>query len=263
MHERWNLVAHLPREQTGSCSCALDFALGAAAQFEGAWHDGSLDSESRFSTASLAPMSDIDWPLTITAIKDVLLGAAAVITASVAVVGLQRWRLELRGKADFEAARALARATYKLRDELAMCRTPFVRAHEFPPSYNSSKSRTPQQEAEGWAHMYKTRWQPVWSAIQEFDTQALEAEALWGTAAREKTQALRACVKELNVAIEAVIDDKAAGGQNFATDRELGKRMRATASASGNDQSNELSKSIASAVKGIEELLRPHLARGQ
>jgi len=35
-------------------------------------------------------MSDIDWPLTITAIKDVLLDAAAVITAFVAVVELKR-----------------------------------------------------------------------------------------------------------------------------------------------------------------------------
>lgn len=207
-------------------------------------------------------MSDIDWPLTITAIKDVLLGAAAVTTASVAVVGLKRWRHELRGKAEFEAARALARATYKLRDELAACRSPFVHAYEFPPLYSSSANRTAQQEAEGWAHVYKTRWEPVWSAIQDFDAQALEAEALWGTAARDKTQALRSCVKELNVAIEAIIDDKAVGGHNFATDREFGKRMRATVFASHNDQSNELSNSIASAVKGIEEELRQHLARG-
>ena len=204
----------------------------------------------------------MDWPLTITAIKDVLLGLAAVVTASVAGVGLKRWRLELRGKADFEAARALARATYKLRDELAICRSPFIRGQEFPSSYHQTAQRTAQQEAEGWAHVYKNRWEPVWSAVQEFDTQSLEAEALWGEAARQKTQALRSCVKELNVAIEAVIDDKAAGGQNFSTDRDFGKRMRATVSASGNDQSNKLSQAIASSVKGIEELLRLHLARG-
>jgi len=131
----------------------------------------------------------------------------------------------LRGKADFETARALARATYKLRDELTICRAAFVRDHEFPPSYNSSTSRAAQQEAVGWVHVFKARWEHVWSAIQEFDTQALEAEALWGTAARDKTQTLRSCVKELNVAIEAVIDDKEVGGQDFATDRELGKRM--------------------------------------
>lgn len=102
-------------------------------------------------------MSPIDWPLTITAIKDLLLGGAAVATASVAVAGLKRWRLELRGKADFEAARALARATYKLRDELAICRSPFVRGQEFPPSYYASPKRTAQEEKEGWAYVYENR----------------------------------------------------------------------------------------------------------
>lgn len=207
-------------------------------------------------------MSDIDWPLTITAIKDVLLGAAAIVTASVAVIGLKRWRLELRGKADFEAARLMARATYKLRDELAICRAPFVRAQEFPSAYHAVTHRTPQQEAEGWVHVYKARWEPVGAAIQEFETQALEAEALWGTAARERTQALRSCVVELNIAIESVIDDKAVGGQNFVADPGFGKRMRAMVSASGHDRSNELSKNITSAVDGIEQMLRPHLARG-
>ena len=207
-------------------------------------------------------MSSIDWPLTITAIKDVLVGGAAVVTASVAVAGLKRWRLELRGRADFEAARALARATYKLRGELAVCRSPFIRGQEFPPSYYGNSNRTAKEEAEGWAHVYKTRWEPVWTAIQEFDAQSLESEALWGEPARQNTQALRSCVKELNVAIEAFIEDKAEGGQNFATDREFGKRMRSTVFASGSDQSNDLSTSIAVAVKGIEEMLRPHLARG-
>lgn len=203
----------------------------------------------------------MDWPLIITAIKDVLLGAAAVVTASVAVAGLQRWRLELRGKADFEAARALARTTYKLRDELANCRAPFIGGQEFPPSYYAITRRTAQEEAEGWAHVYKTRWRPVWEAIQEFDAQSLESEALWGASVRQKTQALRACIRELNSAIEAFIDDKVTGGGNFASDPDFGKRMRATVWASGSDQSNELSQRITAAVKGIEDMIRPHLAR--
>ncbi len=109
--------------------------------------------------------------------------------------------------------------------------------------------------------MYKTRWEHVWTSIQEFDTQSLESEALWGESARQKTQALRSCVKELNVAIDAFIEDKAQGGQNFSTDREFGKRMRSIVYASGSDLSNELSKNVAAAVKGIKEMLRPHLAR--
>lgn len=203
----------------------------------------------------------IDWPLTIAAIKDIFLGGAAVVTACVAAAGLKKWRLELRGKADFEAARAMARATYKLRDELAICRSPFVRGQEFPASYHEITKRTAQQEAEGWAHVYKTRWEPVWTAIQDFDTQSLETEALWGYQARQKTQAIRACVRQLNAAIEAVLEDKVQSGENFATDREFGKRMRAAVSASSDDESNELSQRIKAAIEDIEDMLRPHLAR--
>lgn len=119
-------------------------------------------------------MSPIDGPLTITAMKDVLLGGAAVATASVAVAGLKRWRLELCGKADIEAARAMARATYKRRDELAICRSPFVRGQEFPPSYQASPKRTAREEKEGCADVYENRWAPVLTAIQKFDTHLLE-----------------------------------------------------------------------------------------
>ena len=70
----------------------------------------------------------MNWPLIITAAKDVVLGLAAAVTASVAVVGLKRWRRELRGKADSEAARALSRVTYNLRDQIALCRSPFILA---------------------------------------------------------------------------------------------------------------------------------------
>lgn len=39
--------------------------------------------------------------------KDVTVAFAAIVTARVAVVGLRKWRDELRGKAHFEAARNL------------------------------------------------------------------------------------------------------------------------------------------------------------
>jgi hypothetical protein len=62
-------------------------------------------------------MYSIDWPAFFGALKDLALAGAAVVTAWVAVRALQKWREELRGKTDFEIARGLARAMYKLRDD--------------------------------------------------------------------------------------------------------------------------------------------------
>ncbi len=198
----------------------------------------------------------------ITAIKDILLGVAGATTATVAFIGLKNWRRELKGKVEFEVARNLIRATYKLRDELQNCRSPFISAHEFPEGYEGELGKSSQLEAaQAWAHVYKTRWLPVWSAIQDFDTHTLEAEALWGNEIRTRTDRLRQCVRELNIAIDAVISDKANGGEDFKADREFGKNMRSTVSASSYDENNALSKKIVSAIAAIEEHIRPHLYR--
>jgi hypothetical protein len=197
----------------------------------------------------------------ITAAKDIVLGIAAAITATIAILGLKSWRRELQGRAEFDAARGLARATYRLRDELASCRSPFIRAAEFPADSRGRDKSSPHEEADALAHVYKRRWEPVWKAIQEFDAQALEAESLWGKVIRGKTDILRACVSELNAGIEALIDNELSGGRDFESDRNFGREMRATVSASRSDKKNALSKKISDAVEDIENQLRPHLKR--
>lgn len=83
-------------------------------------------------------MCSIDWSALFGILKDLALAGAAVVTAWVAVLGLRKWREELRGKTDFEVARALARATYKVRDDLAACRMPLIRSSEFPADYSAA-----------------------------------------------------------------------------------------------------------------------------
>ena len=184
-------------------------------------------------------------PELITTIKDVLLGVVAATTATVAVIGLKNWRKELKGKAEFEVARNLIRATYKLRDELQNCRDPFISAHEFPEGFEGELGKSsPLEAAQAWEHVYKTRWLPVWSAIQEFDTHTLEAEALWGNEIHTRTDRLRQCLRELKIAIDAVISDKANGGEDFKVDREFGKNMRSIVSTSRYDENNAVSKKL-------------------
>ena len=200
-------------------------------------------------------------PEIITASKDVLLGGAAVTMAIVAVRGLQSWSRELRGKTEFEIAMGLIKATYKLRDELAICRSPFIRAQEFPESYSGSLGgHSPEKDTEAYAYVYKNRWEPVWEAIQTFDTHTLEAEALWGNEIRERADQLRQCVRDLNASIQAFLDDKASGGQHFEADRDFGKKIRMQVSAMKENKS-ELTKQITDSVGNIEDFIRPHLKR--
>lgn len=202
-------------------------------------------------------------PEIITVLKDILLGLAAATTATVAVLGLRKWRQELEGKAHFEAARLLIRSTYRLRDEIRACRSPFYSGHEFPEGYKGALGgqTSNEEEAQAWGHIYKNRWAPVWNALQEFDAHTLEAEALWGANVRTKTDALRQCLRELNVAIDAVLRDKALGGEDFKADKTFGKEMRSIVAAPVDDENNKLNQKIRQALSGIEQELRPHLRR--
>ena len=201
-------------------------------------------------------------PEIITAAKDVILGVAAATTAIAAVIGLKSWSRELKGKAEFEVARNLIRATYKVRDELQNCRSPFVSAYEFPEGYQGAPGRSSEQEEAGaWSHVYNKRWKPVWSAIQEFDSHSLEAEALWGKEIRTCTDQLRQCAKELRVALDAIISDKASRGEDFRSDAEFGRKMRSAVSASRDDEENELTKKILGAVGAVEKQVHPKLRR--
>jgi hypothetical protein len=195
-----------------------------------------------------------------TVIKDISVAGAAGVTAYVAWHGLERWRAELAGKASFETARALIRATYKLRDEIHYCRSPFISASEFPEGYRGALGRADaQQEGDAFVHVYSNRWEPVGEAIQQFDAATLEAEALWGRDVKEKAQEFRHLARRLQVSIESFIRNKYSGGENFK-DREFGERVNADINES-RMESDTLSPLIDSAVEALEVVLRPHLSR--
>ena len=200
-------------------------------------------------------------PEVITTLKDICVGLAAVVTAIAAWSGVERWKKELQGKADFEVARSFIKATYQLRDAIEVCRSPWLAAAEFPDSYIKSEGlHSTKEEGQAMAHVYGNRCDKVSKCIQEFDAATLEAEALWGGSIEEKAKALRKCVSELRAAIESVIRDAYSGGQNFISDPEFAEQInKIVTSAKGPE--NALTKKINSAISEIESNVRPHLSR--
>jgi len=198
----------------------------------------------------------LDLPSFLGGAKDVALAVAAVVTATIAYRGLQQWREELRGKADFEVARGLLRATFKLRETLKLARSRGMRL-----TFELGDTLSFQTENEARAHEYGKRLRMVGEALQEFDVQAVEAEALWGHEIAQNAEALRQCVTTFNVSVDAILDDLGEGGAHFESNKEWGRQMRANAHASPDEKNNPLSNAIAAAVGGIEARLRVHLER--
>lgn len=196
-------------------------------------------------------------------VSDVVVALAAAVTACVAIYGVRSWARELHGRARFEVARSLAKAMYKLRDAIRVARTPLIASSEFPEGYRSSigGKADPEVEAKAYGHVFSARWEPIWSAYQEFDAQTLEAEALWGSAIRTKTDNLRALVRKLRAAMEAFVSNASSGGEDFRSDQAFGKQIRSEVFATSSDDKNEFSKSVAAAVESVEKELLPHLRR--
>ncbi len=200
----------------------------------------------------------------ISAAKDIILALSGVATATIAYVGLSRWRSELRGRADFDAARATAKAAYKLRDVLQGARSPFMSSAEFPEGYeNNFTSPTPAERAKALAHAYQNRWAPVWEAIQELNALALEAEILWGADARAPIDALRGCALELRIAMQERIEDTARGSIAEQANPRRDEDTSARLWTGFPRDPNRLDEKIDKAIKDLDQLLRPHLARAK
>jgi len=201
-------------------------------------------------------------PAFISVVSDIAVALSALAASCVAVFGLTSWRRELGGRVSFETARALLRGTYRLRDAVDVARSPFISATEFPTGYQPPpfNTTTAQKEVEAYAYIYKNRWIPVLTALQDFDSAALEAEALWLEDIRDKTDRFRRCLNKYRVAIDMDLDNRASGGKHFEVDRELAKRIRRDLSATHSDD-NELSKEIEASVNDIKKFLRAHLVR--
>lgn len=200
-------------------------------------------------------------PEFITMGKDVILAIAGAVTACVAVRGLNTWARQLKGTANFEVARKLAKATYRMRNEIQLCRSPLIRAGEFPEGHKNHLKGGGQEGGSAYAHVFANRWAPVYEAIVEFDAQTLEAEAIWGSSIREKTDQLRLVARKLNAAMEAFISNELSDGQDFKTDRDFGVKIRSQVFASSTATDNELSMELQAAILAIEAELQPHLRR--
>lgn len=193
-------------------------------------------------------------------IRDIVLALSAGITAYVAWKGVEKWRSELTGKNNFEAARSLARATYRLRDQISNCRSPFVSGNEFPEEYHAGMGdHSSTEHGDAWTVVYQRRWKPVAKAIEDFDSSVLESEALWGKNIKEKTDAFRLCAKKLRIAIDAKISNYYSDGEDFK-DKDYALTVRRDVSAGASETDNPLSNEIQSAIEAIEEELKPHLS---
>jgi len=208
----------------------------------------------------------VDWLAVVGVCKDVVVALAAIVTATVACIGISKWRAEESGKADFDLARRLGAAVYRFRDAIAAARHPFIAAAEFPEGKPTDNGKA---GADAFAHVFNQRFQGVQQSATDLRALRNEVEALWGIAIVGKLGELLDHAIVLHVAMSAVVSDKASFGTEFRDNPELRKKMWARVTDTGNEINsdgtkgapNELTTKIERDVEGVAAYLRTKLPR--
>ena len=130
--------------------------------------------------------------------------AAAATGAIVAILGLRTWKAQLRGHTEYDLARRLLRSVFKVRDEIAGVRNPFMSAGEIQAAFDAAGVK-PQPEL-GFDKrsnqlVYEKRWSDLADALSTMQVELLEAQVIWGDRAKAIERDLRMCVAELNAAV--------------------------------------------------------------
>ncbi|MBB6185749.1 hypothetical protein [Rhodanobacter sp. MP7CTX1] len=211
----------------------------------------------------------VDWVKVFDSGKDVLVAGAAVLASCVTWHGINSWRREQRGKADFEVARALARALYAYRDAVTEARQGVIRTSEHPPASDSVREASPQQRAEFYAHVFEGRLKPLNAAAVELEAARNEAEALWGAKARTLVNAALECKGELRGAMWAYVANEQPDGEHFDDHGISGfadmVRMTvfdATTGFNGPDI-DPFGIRLSERIDAVQQMLQQHLSGGQ
>ncbi len=198
-----------------------------------------------------------------TAIQGLIVTVAAGTGAIVAVLGLNAWQRQLKGKANYELARRLLTTFYKYRDAIEAVRHPAMWNNEMPyPEPDKAKGMSDAHIRHfGVAGAYQARWEKVKEQRVNLYPDLIEAEAIWGSELKSLFSSVISIEGELLHEIEDYLEVL-----NPDTDQETkdaifqirnGKRKvrYATLSARKDDYKEELQ----AALKPIEIYLRSKL----
>jgi hypothetical protein len=184
-------------------------------------------------------------------LKDIVLAVAACIGAYVAFSGLSTWKLQLKGKAEYEIARALLKNALQARDRLQAVRNPF-----FPPG------QTQEESFESMRRAFEERFRHFDNAAEQLEVSILEAEALWGDEARAIFEEFRKVSVELAGRVREYLwveNPRHPGWVTVDRNPERLERLRETALALCKADEDKYWLRLKSSIESVRDFVLPHL----
>lgn len=200
-------------------------------------------------------------PTIASVVKDTILTAAAVVAGYVGLRGLNTWRRQLAGNAEYELAKSALTCLYRLRDVIEVVRNPLASYSQEPdlPAEQLKNMDAKQKEWYAYVQMYEKRWAPVVEAKSQLDVLLFEMEAIWGREVVAKFKPLSQIVDDLHWAIRDHIDNRNPwlGRQNY--DDEEQKKQWAILFRRGSNTPDEYNKRFEAAISDAEAVLKSYV----
>jgi hypothetical protein len=198
-------------------------------------------------------------------ITNIISAIAAVMVAFIAWKGLNTWKEQLRGNAEYENGRKLLSAVYKIRNTVDQVRNPFASAGEIGSALKAAgydvKFRDDDYHWKSQQALYLLRWNKVLEAITELDLAALEAEVFWGKDITEKLDILRRLLHKLIITINAYIKELEHPRRRDITEEEI-METNGILYALEKSANEGYSADFSEAIKQIEDFIRERLRLG-
>lgn len=198
----------------------------------------------------------------ISAIKEIIIGLSAVLATIFAYIGLNTWRKELKGKAEYQLAKDVLKSVYKVRDAFRHVRNPAIFSYEYPEEMRDySGNLKPEKDYEGTLYVYEKRWEKMNEAFKELEEHHLNAQVEWGSEFQNVIINLRSCRAELLVEIQRMLDEKKNPRRVIRDEESTEKTFSILYDRGSNKEFEKFTPKINDAVQEFEVWLRPYIKK--
>jgi hypothetical protein len=184
-----------------------------------------------------------------------------IVIAGAAIYGVNKWWTQLKGKAEYELAKEVLKAVYRVREAFKYVRQPFTWSFEYPENMRDPSGHLKREfEYEGTKHVYQNRWKLLQDAFEKLGEKHLEAQVEFGSQYHEVIVPLFRCYTKLEAAIADLLESRKPGRAYSESSDELAERQ-STLYYLGEtpNKHDKFTPEINAAIKKFEDWLRPYV----
>jgi hypothetical protein len=200
--------------------------------------------------------------LPIAEIKDVIVALSALGAVIIGWRGLQEWKAELAGRAQFEAAKKLLKLAFQFREQFGIVRSPMTYATEYIGREKSEKETPTESSVLDEWYAKSERLKPLLETSAQMREASWEAEIVIGIDGDELIQPFRDVAKELSVAIRGYFDTNLMEARSSDPSRNLlpletKKQLHGEIYGMNDDFEKGVDEGIETLKQRLEKHLRP------